>query len=98
MRGSDEQKKEVLLRALLCDLDTAFTPRLSPWRRRRQSGFMLFIKNGDELADLVRKAMEDTKARHIAVESARSGRPAGAPNLAEGPCSVSSCTETPSFR
>ncbi|MEV1242786.1 hypothetical protein [Nonomuraea sp. NPDC049750] len=84
MRGSDEQKKEgVLLRALLCDLDAAFTPRLSPWRRRRQSGFMVFIKNGDELADLVRQAIEDTKARHITVIFARSGQAAGAPNLAE---------------
>ncbi|MFI7700187.1 hypothetical protein [Nonomuraea sp. NPDC049480] len=73
MQGSDERRKEALLRALLCDMDAAFTRRLSPWRRRRRSGFMLFVENDDELADLIEKAAVDTEVRHITVVSARSG-------------------------
>ncbi|MER6580169.1 hypothetical protein [Nonomuraea sp. NPDC001023] len=71
MWGPDREKQEgALLRALLRDLEAAFTPRLSPWRRRRRSRFVLFVTGDAALTDRVAEAVRDTRVRRTIVIAA----------------------------
>ncbi|YCK39586.1 hypothetical protein ACNF49_37685 [Actinomadura sp. ATCC 39365] len=83
MWGPDREKQEgALLRALLCDLEAAFTPRLSPWRRRRRSRFVLFVTGDAALTDRVAEAARDTRVRRTVVIAApESGAEASSPDL-----------------
>ncbi|MFF0867106.1 hypothetical protein ACFYUV_35455 [Nonomuraea sp. NPDC003560] len=83
MWGPDRERQEgALLRALLCDLEAAFTPRLSPWRRRRRSRFVLFVTGDAALTDRVAAAVRDTRVRRTVVIAApESGAEAPGPDL-----------------
>ncbi|TYB65467.1 hypothetical protein FXF51_19890 [Nonomuraea sp. PA05] len=84
MRDGDRQKQEgALLRAILCDLDAAFRHRLSPWRRRRRSGFMLFADDKTDSpakpgrpapTDRLAKAVGDSGVRRVVVICAPEGK------------------------
>lgn len=76
-----DHRRLVLLCAIIADLDAAYTPRLSPWRRRRRSGFVLLLTRPS--ATLLDRLMAAMEPAHVTVVAALDVPASGPRTLAQ---------------